>query len=75
MPAPAAGVSVRVEGAEGLTLLRDGQRFRPPTIPPGSYTVLAVFDGAEVPAGQVTLPATGEVVIACQAMMRRCALR
>jgi len=79
-PAPAAApsepqVELRVVGADSVVLVRDGARLRPPTVPPGTYTVLATFDGAEVPAGEVTVPEVGAVTLSCQAAMRRCALR
>ena len=79
-PVPSAPVSppravVRFAGADAVVLVRDGRRFSLPSVPAGAYTVMATFDGAEVPAGTVEVPPSGDVTVACQAMMRRCAIR
>jgi outer membrane biosynthesis protein TonB len=70
------GPRVKVTGADSAVFVGDdGARHSPPDVPSGSWLVRASFGGAEVPAGRVEIPASGEVSVHCEAVMRRCTVR
>ena len=52
-----------------------GKSFRAgSTVPAGSYTIIATFDGAPkaVPAGKVQITDGANVTLACRAKYQRC---
>ena len=78
MPVPAARGTVRVEGTADRVYLTgsDGKRYGPGEVPPGTYTLTAVFGGDEVQQSEpVTVVARGLVTITCDAMMVLCNLK
>ncbi len=71
-PSPAANVLVK--GGVSVTLEQQGRKVTlPGAVSPGKYKILATFDGALEPAGNVTVPATGRVTITCDASTFMCA--
>ncbi|MBX2802895.1 MAG: serine/threonine protein kinase [Myxococcales bacterium] len=79
-PAPApepepkpAPVRLAVTGdAQQLRLVGDAGSFGPSAVPPGRYTVHATFDGAEVVAGEIVVPASGGLALRCDRRFQRC---
>jgi serine/threonine-protein kinase len=71
--APAPG-TVRVTGdAVSVQLQKGGQRYAEGSVPPGTYEVLAAFQGRPAAVvGKVTVPSGGTVTVRCQAAFRRC---
>lgn len=54
-------------------ILRGASGDHPPgELPPGTYTIYAFFDDTPTQAGTVTVPEGGEVVVACNPMLRLC---
>ncbi len=78
-PAPTSGPkgSVLVSGdTRRVRLVRGGRSWRPGIVAPGTYEVLASFDGrTEVLAGTVQVSAGDRVQLVCRKGLRRCARR
>lgn len=76
-PRPPAGARLDFSGADGVSLVRDGDRVSlPGIVPPGEWTVEAAFAGrAPQTAGRVVVRAGDERSLACSARMLRCELR
>lgn len=69
---PAANVLVK--GGVPVALEQQGRELTVPgVVTAGKYRILATFDGALAPAGNVTVPATGRVTITCDASTLMCA--
>ncbi len=78
--APPAGPTtgtVRLEGdAKDVELIgSEGQRARPGPVPPGTWSVSAVFSEGPVPAGTVTVRQGETVTLRCSAAFQRCVAR
>ena len=75
---PATGVSVAITGdATRVTLIRDGKEYPVPgKVPPGSYTIQAVFPASPpVSAGSVTVIDGQPVTVSCGAAFQKCKSR
>ena len=78
-PAPVAAkaspaANVLVKGGVSVVLEQQGRKVTVPgVVTAGKYRILATFDGALEPAGNVTVPVTGRVTITCDASTLMCA--
>ena len=69
-------VRVTFTGSRSLVLESGDRRIpMPGAAPPGTYTILADFGDGLVPAGQVTLRAGMDAVIACESFFVQCTQR
>jgi hypothetical protein len=78
VPAPPAPVTGRVivEGATSVQLVGPSATYPAGRVPPGTYTIQAVFgEDAPVNAGTVTVEAGDTVSLSCNARFKRCKVR
>lgn len=77
-PEPAAPVTGRVAvsgGARAVTLLRDGKRYGPGDLDPGSYTIEADFGGGPIQMSRVEVDAGSSRTVHCDSTLMNCVVR